>query len=119
MVALYQCAMTAPAQHGWSPLIIAMGCTGMSHRAICATSADRTHHAPLSLTWFRLALTEDIGMEKFRGTPGPWEWWTSNSFLRLTGRSIKEVGDRRLQANLERNGWDKHKPEAVTKWEAA
>lgn len=37
----------------------------------------------------------------------------------LTGRSIKEVGDRRLQANLERNGWDKHNPKAVTKWEAA
>ena len=37
----------------------------------------------------------------------------------MTGRSIKEVGDRRLQANLERNGWDKHNPEAVTKWEAA
>ena len=37
----------------------------------------------------------------------------------LTGRSIKEVGDKRLQVNLERNGWDKHNPEAVTKWEAA
>lgn len=37
----------------------------------------------------------------------------------MTGRSIKEVGDRRLQANLERNGWDKHNPEAVTKWGAA
>lgn len=37
----------------------------------------------------------------------------------LTGRSIKEVGDRRLQLNIERNGWDKHDPEAATKWEAA
>lgn len=37
----------------------------------------------------------------------------------MTGRSIKEVGDRRLQANLERNGWDKHNREAVNKWEAA
>lgn len=37
----------------------------------------------------------------------------------MTGRSIKEVGDRRLQANLERNGWDKKNPAAVTKWEAA
>ena len=37
----------------------------------------------------------------------------------MTGRSIKEVGDRRLQANLERNGWDKKDPAAVTKWEAA
>ena len=37
----------------------------------------------------------------------------------LTGRSIKEVGDKRLQVNLVRNGWDKHNPEAVTKWEVA
>lgn len=34
----------------------------------------------------------------------------------ITGRSIEEVGDRRLQANLERNGWDKKDPAAVTKW---
>lgn len=37
----------------------------------------------------------------------------------MTGRSIKEVGDRRLQANLERNGWDRKDPEVMTKWEAA
>lgn len=37
----------------------------------------------------------------------------------ITGRSIKEVGDKRLQVNLERNGWDKKDPAAVTKWEAA
>lgn len=37
----------------------------------------------------------------------------------LTGRSIKEVGDKRLQVNLARNGWDKKDPAAVTKWEAA
>lgn len=37
----------------------------------------------------------------------------------MTGRSIKEVGDRRLQANLERNGWDKHDPELNNKREAA
>ena len=47
--------------------------------------------------------------------------WRHNNteVAEMTGRSIKEVGDRRLQANLERNGWDKHNPEAVTKWEAA
>lgn len=28
-------------------------------------------------------------MEEFKGTPGPWEWWESNSFLRL---SSKETG---------------------------
>lgn len=37
----------------------------------------------------------------------------------LTGRSIKEVGDKRLQVNIDRNGWDKHNPKVVTKWEAA
>lgn len=45
--------------------------------------------------------------------------YNNNQVAAMTGRSIKEVGDRRLQANLERNGWDKHNPEAVTKWEAA
>lgn len=29
----------------------------------------------------------------------------------LTGRSVDEVAARRLQANYERNGWDKHDPE--------
>ncbi|MGV7507417.1 hypothetical protein PJN21_29435, partial [Mycobacterium kansasii] len=29
----------------------------------------------------------------------------------ITGRSIEEVGDKRLQVNIERNGWDKHDPE--------
>ncbi|ELN2122221.1 hypothetical protein [Enterobacter kobei] len=47
-------------------------------------------------------------------------WRHSNSEVaEITGRSIEEVGDRRLQANLERNGWDKKDPAAVTKWEAA
>ena len=32
-------------------------------------------------------------MEEFRGTPGPWEWWTSNSFLRLSSRSTGKDGD--------------------------
>ena len=45
--------------------------------------------------------------------------YNNNQVAQMTGRSIKEVGDRRLQANLERNGWDKHNSEAVTKWEAA
>lgn len=46
-------------------------------------------------------------------------WRYNNQVAQMTGRSIKEVGDRRLQANLERNGWDKKGHEAVTKWEAA
>ncbi len=45
--------------------------------------------------------------------------YNNNQVAQMTGRSIKEVGDRRLQANLERNGWGKHDPESVTKWEAA
>ncbi|MNP56555.1 hypothetical protein D3C76_1512900 [compost metagenome] len=45
--------------------------------------------------------------------------YNNNQVAQMTGRSIKEVGDRRLQANLERNGWNKKDPEAVTKWEAA
>lgn len=32
-------------------------------------------------------------MEEFKGTPGPWEWWTSNSFLRLSSRSTGKDGD--------------------------
>ena len=32
-------------------------------------------------------------MEKFRGTPGPWEWWTSNSFLRLSSKATGKDGD--------------------------
>lgn len=45
--------------------------------------------------------------------------YNNNQVAQMTGRSIKEVGDKRLQANIERNGWDKKDPEAVTKWEAA
>lgn len=29
----------------------------------------------------------------------------------ITDRSVDEIGDKRLQVNIERNGWDKHKPE--------
>lgn len=47
-------------------------------------------------------------------------WRHSNAEVaEITGRSIEEVGDKRLQTNIARNGWDKHNPEAVTKWEAA
>lgn len=45
--------------------------------------------------------------------------YNNNQVAQMTGRSMEEVGDRRLQANIERNGWDKKDPEAVTKWEAA
>jgi len=45
--------------------------------------------------------------------------YNNNQVSQMTGRSFKEVGDRRLQENLERNRWDKKNPEAVTKWEAA
>ncbi|EAA7233729.1 hypothetical protein J8O29_003301 [Salmonella enterica] len=27
------------------------------------------------------------------GTPGPWEWWTSNSFLRLSSKTTGRDGD--------------------------
>lgn len=47
-------------------------------------------------------------------------WRHSNDEVaEITCRCIEEVGDKRLQTNIERNGWDKHNPEAVTKWEAA
>ncbi len=45
--------------------------------------------------------------------------YNNNQVAQMTWRSIKEVGDRRLQENLERNGWGKKDPSAVTKWEAA
>ncbi|EFM7019393.1 hypothetical protein BAU67_001964 [Escherichia coli] len=32
-------------------------------------------------------------MEEFKGTPGPWSWWTSNSFLRLSSESTGKDGD--------------------------
>ena len=31
-------------------------------------------------------------MEEFKGTPGPWEWWTSNSFLRLSSKTTGKDG---------------------------
>lgn len=47
--------------------------------------------------------------------------WRHNNeeVAEITGRSIEEVGDRRLQANIERNGWDRKDPEVMSKWEAA
>lgn len=31
-------------------------------------------------------------MEEKNYTPGPWEWWTSNSFLRLSSRATGKDG---------------------------
>lgn len=45
--------------------------------------------------------------------------YNNNQVAQMTGRSIEEVGDRRLQANIERNGWDRKDPEVITKLEAA
>lgn len=39
-------------------------------------------------------------------------WRHSNAEVaEITGRGIKEVGDKRLQTNIERNGWDVNDPE--------
>lgn len=39
-------------------------------------------------------------------------WRHSNAEVaESTGRSIEEVGDKRLQTNRERNGWDVNDPE--------
>lgn len=45
--------------------------------------------------------------------------YNNNKVAQMTGRSIEEVGDRRLQANIERNGWDRKDPEVMSKLEAA
>ena len=39
--------------------------------------------------------------------------YTNAEVAEITGRSIEEAGDKRLQVNIERNGWDKHKPEGA------
>lgn len=41
--------------------------------------------------------------------------WRHNNeqVAELTGRSIEEVGDKRLQMNIERNGWDRNDPETL------
>ena len=36
---------------------------------------------------------------------------TNAEVSEITGRSIEEVGDKRLQVNIERNGWDNRDPE--------
>ena len=36
---------------------------------------------------------------------------TNEQVAELTGRSVEEVGDMRLKANIERNGWDVNDPE--------
>ncbi|MFV4760101.1 hypothetical protein ACNJN1_25210 [Citrobacter freundii] len=45
--------------------------------------------------------------------------YTNAEVAEITGRSIEEVGDKRLQVNIERNGWDRKDPSTLTKWEAA
>ncbi|MFH5082321.1 hypothetical protein [Citrobacter freundii complex sp. 2024EL-00217] len=45
--------------------------------------------------------------------------YTNAEVAEITGRSIEEVGDKRLQVNIERNGWDREDPSTLTKWEAA
>ncbi|EPQ5777946.1 hypothetical protein I9216_001055 [Citrobacter koseri] len=36
---------------------------------------------------------------------------TNAEVAEMTGRSIEEGGDKRLQTNIERNGWDVNDPE--------
>ncbi|EKQ4677554.1 hypothetical protein P5M41_002009 [Salmonella enterica subsp. enterica serovar Ruiru] len=40
--------------------------------------------------------------------------YTNAEVAEITGRSIEEVGDKRLQTNIERNGWDKFDLERTT-----
>ncbi|MBS6076130.1 MAG: hypothetical protein KIB03_14800 [Citrobacter freundii] len=37
--------------------------------------------------------------------------YTNAEVAEITGRSIEEVGDKKLQVNIERNGWDVRNPE--------
>ncbi len=37
--------------------------------------------------------------------------YTNAEVASITGRSIEEVGDKRLAVNIERNGWDVRNPE--------
>lgn len=37
--------------------------------------------------------------------------YTNAEVSEITGRSIEEVGDKRLSVNIERNGWDARNPE--------
>lgn len=36
---------------------------------------------------------------------------SNSEVAEITGRSVEEVGDNRLQTNIERNGWDVNDPE--------
>ncbi|HDU3604589.1 hypothetical protein PGO25_15995 [Klebsiella aerogenes] len=36
---------------------------------------------------------------------------TNAEIAEITGRSLEEIGDRRLQDNIERNGWNVFDPE--------
>lgn len=40
--------------------------------------------------------------------------YTNAEVADITGRSIEEVGDKRLQTNIERNGWDVNDPERTS-----
>lgn len=37
--------------------------------------------------------------------------YTNAEVAEITGRSIEDVGDKKLQVNIERNGWDVRNPE--------
>ncbi|HID3750902.1 TPA: hypothetical protein ACXEXC_001714 [Citrobacter freundii] len=37
--------------------------------------------------------------------------YTNAEVAEITGRSIEEVGDKRMHVNIERNGWDVNDPE--------
>ncbi|SAD50412.1 Uncharacterised protein [Enterobacter hormaechei] len=39
---------------------------------------------------------------------------TNAEVSEMTGRSIEEVGDKRLAVNIERNGWDVNDPERTS-----
>ncbi|MGC4218036.1 hypothetical protein VSX44_03450 [Citrobacter freundii] len=40
--------------------------------------------------------------------------YTNAEVADITGRSIEEVGDKRLQVNIDRNGWDNRDPERAS-----
>ena len=42
-------------------------------------------------------------MQEFKGTPGPWEWWTSNSFIRLSSKATGKDGGV-IDSNVMRDG---------------
>ena len=48
-----------------------------------------------------------IGSIKSKSVVG----YTNAEVAEITGRSIEEVGDKRMQVNIERNEWDVNAPE--------